>query len=127
MGPLAVVDLEPRDGDRPQLRDRFEEMRVEHFGPVAPVETFDVRVLIGFARLDVVHGDAVVGAPVDEGLGGEFRAVVDPHCRRPSVHRHELVEHTRDRRLGSDGPMAISKPSRFPSSITVSSRTRRLS
>lgn len=46
MGPLAVVDLKPLRGDRAQLGDRLEEMRVQHFGSVAAIEALDVGVLI---------------------------------------------------------------------------------
>lgn len=79
MGPLAVVDPERGIGHHPQLRDRFKEVRIQHLGPIAPIEPLDVRVLIGFARLDVMRRHAVLRAPVDEGLRGEFRTVVDTH------------------------------------------------
>lgn len=68
MGPLAVVDAKPLVGDHAPLRQRFEEMRVEHFGAVAPIEAFDARVLVWPAWLDVVNNHAVGGTPLDEGL-----------------------------------------------------------
>ena len=68
MRPLLVVDPKPRAGDGAQLRDRFEEVRVQHLGPVAPIEPLDVRVLIRLAGLDIVRRDAVLGTPVDKGL-----------------------------------------------------------
>ena len=52
MGPLAVVDPQPGVGHRSQFGHRFEQVRVEHFRPIAPVETFDVRILIGLAGLE---------------------------------------------------------------------------
>ena len=55
MGPLAVVDPQPGVGQRAQFGDRLEEMRVEDLGAIAPIEAFDVRVLIGLAGLDVVR------------------------------------------------------------------------
>ena len=79
MGPLAVVDPEPGVGKGAQLRDRLEEVRIQHLGSVASVETFDVRVLVRLSWLNVVRGDAVFRAPVDEGLRGEFWTVVDAH------------------------------------------------
>ena len=77
MGPLAVVDPKPSVGQGAQLRQRFEEVRVQHLGPVAPIETFDIGVLARLAGLDVVHRDAVLGAPVHEGLGGELGPVIE--------------------------------------------------
>ena len=74
MGPLAVVDPQPGVGQRPQLRDRLDEMRVEDLGAIAAVEPLDVRVLIRLARLDIVDRHAVGRAPIDEGLRREFRA-----------------------------------------------------
>ena len=74
MGPLTVVDAEPGVSEGAQLRDGFKEVRIEHLGSIAPIETFDVRVLIWLPGLDVVRRHAVLGAPVDEGLCGEFWA-----------------------------------------------------
>ena len=45
MGPLAVVDPKPSVGQGAQLRQGFEEVRVQHLGPVAPIETFDIGVV----------------------------------------------------------------------------------
>lgn len=58
------------------------------------VWTFDVRVRIGFARLDVVNRRLMFGAPVDEGPGGKFGTVVDPEGGRAAVDGDELVEDT---------------------------------
>ena len=77
MGPLAVVDSQPGVREGAQLRDRFKEVRVQHLGSIASIEALDVRVLVRLSWLDVVRGDAVFCAPVDEGLRGEFGAVVD--------------------------------------------------
>jgi hypothetical protein len=53
-------------------------MGVADLRAVGAVEALDVGVLVRLPRLDVVAGDAVLGAPVDKGLRGEFGAVVDP-------------------------------------------------
>ena len=66
---------------RPQFRDRFEEVGVEHLGTIAPSEALDIGVLVRLARLDIVHRHAVLGAPVHEGLSGELRAVVHGYVR----------------------------------------------
>jgi len=96
VGPLTVVDPEPGGGEGAQLRDKFKEVRVQHLRSIAPIEAFDVRVLIRFPRLDVVRGHAVLRAPIDEGLRGEFRAVADADRGRPSVERDELVQGAHD-------------------------------
>ena len=77
MGPFAVVDPEPCVGESTQLPNRFKQVRVQHLRPIAPIEALDLGVLIRLARLDVVRGHAVLGAPVDKGLRREFGAVVD--------------------------------------------------
>ena len=76
MGPLAVVALEPGVGEIPDLADRFKGIRIEYFGAVAPIEAFDVRILIGLTRLNVVHCHTVGFAPVHDRLCGEFGSVV---------------------------------------------------
>ena len=66
---------------RPQFRDRFEEVGVEHLGTIAPSEALDIGILVRPARLDIVHRHAVLGAPVHEGLSGELRAGVQGYVR----------------------------------------------
>ena len=51
-----------RNGQRLPLGDRLKEMGVEHLRAIAPVETFDVGILVGRVRLDVVDRHPVVGA-----------------------------------------------------------------
>lgn len=102
-------------------------MRVEYFGAIRAIEAFDVRVLIRLARLDVVDRHAVAGAPIDKGLRREFRTVVDANRQRAAMDNDEGLEHANDATTRSDTPATMSKPSRFPSSIIVSSRTRRAS
>jgi hypothetical protein len=77
VGPLAVVNPEPSVGEGAQLRDGFEQVRVQHFGSVAPVEALDICVLIRLPRLDVVGRHTVFGAPINERLRRKFGAVVD--------------------------------------------------
>jgi len=71
-------------------------MSVEDLRAIAPVEAFNVRVLIGLARLDVMNRHAVLGGPIDEALGGELRTVVDADGGRPTVHGDELVDDADD-------------------------------
>ena len=100
-------------------------MRIKDLGPVAPIEALDVRVLIRLAWLDVVNRHAMLRAPIHETLGGEFGAVIDADRGGAAVHATSSSSVRVTRRLGTESPIAISKPSRFPSSIIVSKRTRR--
>lgn len=84
MRPLAVVDTKPRVGEGAQLCDRFEEVRVQHLSPIAPIETLDVRVLVRLTGLDVVRRHTVFCAPVDKGLRRKFGPVVDAYVSERS-------------------------------------------
>jgi hypothetical protein len=64
VGPLVVVRSKPRVGYRAYFRQGFKEVRVEDLCPITAIEAFDVRVLIGLARLDVMDGDSPFGAPM---------------------------------------------------------------
>ena len=81
MGPFAVVALQPGLREIADLGDRFKGIGVEDFRAVAAIEAFDVRVLIGLARLDVMQRDGMGLAPIDEGLRDKLRAVVPSNER----------------------------------------------
>ena len=72
-GPFVVVDAQPLTCQGLQVGNRFEEMGVEDLRAIHAVEALDVGVLIRLPRPDVVAGHPVLGAPVDEALGGESR------------------------------------------------------
>jgi hypothetical protein len=44
--------------------------------PIAAIEAFDKRVLIGLAGLDVVDGHVLLGRPVDKDLSQKLRTIV---------------------------------------------------
>jgi hypothetical protein len=92
VGALAVVDPQPGVRQGPQFGDRLEEMRVEDLGPIAAIEAFDIGVLIGLARLDVMNRGAMRSTPIDEGLRRKFGTVVDADRRGTPVDGHQLVE-----------------------------------
>ena len=66
---------EPELGVRqgPQVRDRLEQARVEHFRAIGSIESLNGDVLVRLAQLDVVDRPAVHRAPVDAHLGGARR------------------------------------------------------
>lgn len=78
MRPLLVVHLQPVDADfAHQLKTR-ENVCIQHFFPERAVVALDVRVLIGFAGLDVSRLDPVSVAPIEQILGDELRSVIHP-------------------------------------------------
>ena len=114
VGPFLVVDAQPLTRQGLQVGNRFEEMGIEHLRAIGAVEALDVGVLVRLPRLDVVAGDAVLGAPVCKGLRRKLRSVIDPYrAGRPCTATRSRSTRT-TRRLGSDGPIGILRPSRMP-------------
>src|SRR5690554_561048 len=79
-----------------KLRERAEQVGIEDPIAEGPVEAFDVGVLGGFARLDVMEVNAVALAPGDELGGDEFRAVVDADLLWQGMAFLELFEEADD-------------------------------
>src|SRR5215467_8028320 len=125
MGPLGVVDRQPGLGDRADLVEGLEEMRVEDLLTERPVEALDEGILIGLAGLDVAEPDALGRAPLDKRLRRELGAVVDPYPRGRPYSRMSSSRTRMTRALGIDVPTSMASASRLPSSITVSARKAR--
>jgi hypothetical protein len=51
-------------------------MCIEDLRPIRAIEAFDVRILIRLPGLDVVHGDAVLRAPIDQRLRRKLGTIV---------------------------------------------------
>jgi hypothetical protein len=66
---------------RCHFRQRFKEIRIKDLRPMAAIEAFNVRVLIGSARLDMAHSEAPLGAPVAKDLRDQLGPVIDPDER----------------------------------------------
>ena len=77
MRPLLVVLDQPILRDLLHLFDRFEDVGVEHFGSVRPVEALDERVLIRLAGLDEAQLDRPLLGPIDKGVARQLAAVVE--------------------------------------------------
>ena len=69
MRSLLVVNDEPVLGQFADLRQRLEEMRIEHLGAIAAIEALNEGVLIGLSRLDVVEIDPAFVSPSRPGPG----------------------------------------------------------
>jgi len=108
MRPAFVVREQPLVGQRLDLAERLEDIRIENFLAVGAVEALDEGVLIRLAGLDVAQGDLLRVAPRGEDLRGELWNVVQPERLGSSVERGELLEDAddagrRDRRPDLDG------------------------
>lgn len=68
MRPFAVVDWQPPVRDLLHLAECVKGVRVQHLRSKRPIESLDVRVLIGSAWLNVVLRQAVFRTPIDERL-----------------------------------------------------------
>jgi len=77
MGPMVVVAVQPVGCHFTHLLQAVEDVAIEHLGAVGLVEAFDIGVLRGLTRLDVVEGDALGLRPLGQRIGDELGAVVN--------------------------------------------------
>ena len=76
MRAVFVVQVFPFLTDIADLIQGREQVRIEHFVSIAFVKSFDKRILVGFAGLDVSDLNTSLLAPVDECLSTKLRAVI---------------------------------------------------
>lgn len=94
MGPLGIVAREPVGGHFADASQRVEGVRSEDLGAIGAIEALEIHVLLCLARLDVVHGDVLLGAPARERDRGEFGTIVDLEDPRRAMQRDQILEHT---------------------------------
>lgn len=82
VGALLVVLGEPAVRELTYIAERAELVGVEQLLAVGPVETLNVGILIGLARLDMLHMHSLLLRPVDKCFSQELGAVVDPQGGR---------------------------------------------
>ena len=99
-----VVVLSPGGDGCPGLAQRLEPLFIQAFVTELAIETFDVAVLHGAARLDEEVPDAVRVCPGHEGPAGELRAVVSAHYLRVAPEDRSLVQQPGDV-LARDAPV----------------------
>jgi len=81
---LVVFDLPPVNRF-PDVIEAHEQVGIEQFLSQRPVESFDISILVRFARLDVLDRIACRLGSADEGLAQELEAVVGAqHLRQAS-------------------------------------------
>jgi hypothetical protein len=81
-------------GDASLGRRRAQHL-VPEFVPQAPIEALDEGILHGFARRDVMPFDAGVISPSQDGVAGEFAAIVADHHLRLAALDHQPVQFPR--------------------------------
>ena len=91
-----VVALQPLVGDLLNIGERVEQVRRQHFFAKRPVESLDEGVLVGLTRLDEPDLDAVVLAPLGEGVARQLAAVVASDRSRLAVDLDELLHEAND-------------------------------
>ncbi len=77
------------------LGRRRAQFLVAEFVPQAPIEALDEGILHGFARRDVMPVDAGVISPSQDGVAGEFAAIVADHHLRLAALDHQPVQFPR--------------------------------
>lgn len=88
---LVVLDHPPING-LAYIIEAQEQMLVQQFVAERTVETFNVRVLVGLARLDVLDGHAMGFRPLHEALAQELGAVVGAQYLWQSTLVVQLLE-----------------------------------
>lgn len=89
-----VVVLQPLGGQGSDLVDAVEDVAVEDFRAIRPVEAFDVGILSGLALLDELQLDAVGCGPGRQSAADQFRSVVHAQPLRRTTHFDEFSQRT---------------------------------
>jgi len=79
-----------------------EQRLVQEFVPQASIEALDEGVLHGFARCDVMPVDPGVISPCQDGVAGEFAAIVADHHLRPAALNRQPVQFPRHTGAGDE-------------------------
>lgn len=94
MGTLAVVFIQPAFRDFPCFSQRSEQVKIQDFCPVRPVEPFDKRILRRLTRLDKFQCHTMFFSPLRKCQRNQFRAVVHPQFQRIPPVRHYPVQYS---------------------------------
>ena len=93
MGPLLIVFDHPPVGCLSDLGEVAEQVEIEQFIPVRPVEAFNVGVLVRFPGLNVLDHHADRFSPDNEFAAQELRAVIYPkNVRQPPLQSHAFKD-----------------------------------
>ena len=89
----VVVVVYPAGRLLPYLVEVTEHIGVQYALAVRFVETFDISVLHGLSRLDVLEFDVVCTAPFRHQTGYQFGTVIHAYAGRPTKATDQVPEH----------------------------------
>jgi len=94
MWSVVVVIFHPFFGNFPKLIEIFEDVCVQYILAESTIEPFDVRILHGTSRLDILNDDPVLRAPIHKDRAGELRAIVNADFNRYTVFANRPFQHS---------------------------------
>ena len=96
MRAFLVIDLQPSFGNQSDLLQRVEDIRIEDFVAVRPIEPLDEGVLRRRTAGNEAQGDASRRTPLGKRLGAEFGPVIESNGRRHATDLDELFHDADD-------------------------------
>lgn len=96
MRALAVIFHQPALCDFPCFIQRSEQIKIQYFCPVRPVEPFDKGILRGLAEPDKFQHHTMFFCPLCQHQREQLRTVIHPHFQRISAVCHYPVQHSHD-------------------------------
>ena len=103
MRPDIVVVIAPKGKFLTSIREAVEDLFIEAFIPQAAVEALNQAVLLRFAGVDVVPGNAGIARPFEDRGAGEFGGIITDDSVGFALnpdHRGQLPCHARARKAG---------------------------
>lgn len=95
MRPLVVIFHQPAPGNFPCFIQCSEQVKIQDFCPVGPVEPFDKSILRRLPGLKIRAVRHAFG-PLCQRHRDQFRPVVHPHFQRVAEVCHDPVQHPDD-------------------------------
>ena len=124
MRTLAVIFSQPALCDFPCFIQRPEQIKIQYFCPVRPVESFDKGILCWLAGPEKFQHHTMLFCPLCQRQQDQLRTVIHPHLQRISAVCHDPAQHS-DNPLRRDIQVNFDRQ-RFPvkSSTTLKVRKR---
>ncbi len=93
MRTLRIVFDHPPVSDLADLGQVPEQIQVEQFIPISPVEAIDVRILVRFTGLDLMNHHPGRFGPNNELAAEEFGTTIDPLCiGKPAIQAQSFKD-----------------------------------
>ena len=111
MRPDAVVVMAPQSQLLAGIREVVEDPLIQAFIPQTAVEAFDQAILLRFAGVDLVPGNAGITRPFEDRGAGKFGAIITDDAAGLAInpdHRGQLPRDARTRKAGiGDQPQIL--------------------